>query len=118
MGGNYNGFTAAERHAAGNIIRRAKATGTLSAGGPCSVCGCDPGRSGQMHLEDYRRALEAFPVCRRCHHAIHIRFHRPAYWLHYISLLDADGWFHRLSLDPTSLTRPFDETYPEGLSLA
>jgi hypothetical protein len=50
------------------------------------------------HSEDYRSPFGAYPVCWRCHHAIHIRFRRPAYWQTHVSRLDPAGWKKRYRL--------------------
>jgi hypothetical protein len=113
MPGNpYNGFSWYERV----TFSRAHAKVATLAGAPapttCSVCGRGPPVPIEVHAENYRSPLSVFPICRRCHHAIHTRFRRPDYWLRYIGPLDPNGWFRRLTLDPASLTRRFDETYP------
>ncbi len=84
----------------------------------CSVCDVALGLPHQWHLEDYSDVLSAYPVCRRCHYAIHVRFAQPAYWARFTALLPASGWVRRLSLDPASLAAPFTATYPFGLSEA
>lgn len=112
----YNGFTARERRAAGHEIGKALVDGRMSWASSCSVCGTALERPHQWHLEDYTDVLSARPVCRRCHHAIHIRFAQPAYWARLKAVLPATSWVHRLSVDPAALTAPFTVTYPRGLS--
>lgn len=108
MSGNYyNGFSPKERGAWKAPLRHLSTC--------CSVCGRGPGCSLVWHAEDYRTHDSSFTVCKRCHYAIHIRFRRPDYWRGYISRLDPAGWFQNLSVDPQSLLRPFDQTYPRKL---
>lgn len=110
-GNPYNGFSPTERTWGAKRIRAAVARGELKLAAMCSVCE----RSDvplAFHSEDYRQPLSAITVCRSCHYAIHIRFRRPEWWLARIAKLDARGWFQFLTLDPQSLLRPFDETYP------
>ncbi|MGN6270269.1 MAG: hypothetical protein ACTHM0_10305 [Sphingomonas sp.] len=97
------------------ILKAALADGIVPPAYVCSVCGVTAGKPLGRHSEDYRRPLDAYPVCTRCHYAIHIRFRRPDYWRRYIARLDPEGWFNRLSVDPHCVTRPFDDTYPRGL---
>lgn len=108
MTGNfYNGFSPRER--------RAWRAPDQPLPSRCSMCGCGPERSKGWHSEDYRTHDSIYGVCRRCHHAIHIRFVRPDHWRRYIADLPPEAWCHGLSLDPVALTRPFDDTYPQGL---
>lgn len=109
--GFYNGYSPAERNGANAAIRAAIARGDLSVPERCSVCQQAPNRPLQWHSERYD-ILDAFPICRGCHVRVHARFRHPDRWLAYISRLDPAGWFQDLSVDPISLTRPFDETYP------
>lgn len=114
VSGYYNGFGPKERTGVLAALKVAMATGAMPRPVHCSACGCMPGKPLGWHSEDYRRPLDAFPICTRCHYALHIRFHRPAYWQRYIRSLDQAGWCQHLSVDPLSLTRAFDETYPGG----
>ncbi len=114
----YNGFSPAQRRAGHIALNKALAAGIVPSPSDCSVCGAQPEKPLGWHSEDYRTPFGAYAVCWRCHHAIHIRFRRPAYWKNHVSKLDPDGWFQALSLDPETLTRPFDETYPNGLTAA
>ncbi|WP_370716112.1 hypothetical protein [Sphingomonas sp. IW22] len=114
MSGNwYNGFSPADRTKGANLLRRALREGTVLPASICSMCGRVPSGLG-YHNEDYRKPLTAYPICRRCHYAIHIRFRRPYYWREFIAPLDRNGWFQNLTPDPASLYRPYDLTYPEG----
>lgn len=79
------------------------------------MCGEDRPRY-EWHSEVYRQPLKLYSICRRCHYAIHIRFARLAYWVTLLGTLDPDGWFQRLRLDRETLMRPFDVSYPEGVS--
>ena len=100
----YNGFSPRERRVWNHLVRPVALH--------CSICGCGPEKPVGWHGEDYRRA----DSCRACHNAIHMRFRRPDHWQRLVRQHEHPGaWFTLLSIDPASLTRPFDETYPEGL---
>ena len=116
-GNSYNGFTAAERRAAGKVIRAELADGRLLFAPSCSLCNRALTPSHQMHLEDYATPLSAYPICRRCHVILHLRFIRPEAWLRLVAENRADHaqWFELLTLDPASRRRSFDEIYPSGL---
>lgn len=111
--GFYNGFSPKEREGALAAIRTAIADGRVSPPTSCSVCGRSPDYPLGFHGEDYRVPLAAYPICRGCHVRVHARFRHPERWREYISRFDRDGWFQHLSLDPASLKRPYDQTYPE-----
>ena len=103
----YNGFSPEERR-----VRRALPPPPSH----CSICGCGPERPVRWHGEDYRRADSVYGLCRPCHYAIHMRFRRPDHWQRLVRQHEYPGaWFTLLSIDPASLWRPFDETYPHGL---
>ena len=112
--GYYNGFDPVGRGGALATIRAALADGTLRPPTQCSVCAQRPTKPLGWHSEDYRKPLDAHPICRGCHVRVHARFRHPDRWLAYIRGLDPAGWFQGLSVDPLSLTRPFDESYPNG----
>ena len=112
--GFYNGFGPKERKGALAAIRAAIADGFVPSPTSCSVCGVCPDYTLGFHGEDYRRPLAAYAICRGCHVRVHARFRNPDRWREHISCLDPSGWFQSLSVDPRSLTRPFDETYPGG----
>jgi len=96
-GNSYNGFTAAERRFGGRAINQALADGRLRAASFCSVClGALVARHA-WHLEDYAAPLSAYPICRRCHYAVHIRFRRPDYWQRFLRELPAKTWVHDLT---------------------
>lgn len=97
---SYNGFTAAERRAGGRAIHHALAEGRLCPASSCSVCLAGLGLSHQWHLEDYTAPLSAYPICRRCHYAVHIRFRRPDYWQRFLRELGAKTWVHDLAVTP------------------
>jgi hypothetical protein len=105
----YNGFCPRER--------RAWNGRALPIPRQCSICGCGPDeRPLAYHGEDYRSMDSVYAICRRCHYAIHIRFRRPDHWRKVLRQHQYPGaWFTLLSIDPASLWRPFDETYPQGL---
>lgn len=114
--GFYNGFSPAERSGTLAIIRAAIADGSLATPSACSVCQQSSEKPLGWHSEDYRHPLDALPICRGCHVRVHARFQHPNSWRAFIRPLDASAWFQNLSVDPQSLTRPFDETYPGGLA--
>lgn len=120
--GSYNGWNGEERLAVLPILRAALEAGTLASPSRCSIC-CVTGTSDRrasdaivFHDEDYANPLGAYTVCKPCHRLLHLRFHDPDTWTAHAALHARGGaWFERLSMDPTSRTRPFAETYPEGL---
>jgi len=118
----YNGFGHAERVATNPIQNAALRDGRLIRPDTCSICGFSlPSElSGRgyiyLHLEDYRRPLAPLPVCKRCHPILHARFRDPEPWLRIVRRYWQPGrWFTLLTMAPESQTRPFDETYPDGL---
>lgn len=111
--GYYNGFGPADRHGTLAIVRAALANGTLPMPTRCSVCGQRATSSLGWHSEDYRKPLDARPICRGCHVRVHARFRHPDRWRAFVVVLDPLGWYQGLSVDPRSLTRPFDQTYPK-----
>lgn len=111
----YNGYSPAERSAGGRAVRTALADGGLSWAASCSVCGCCLAPPHAWHLEQYSEPLSAVPVCGRCHCAIHMRFSRPDFWLRFLADLRQSCWVRHLSVDPASLWRPCQETYPDGV---
>ena len=113
----YNGFTSAEREAAGRVIAKAIAAGKVSKPRRCSIC-CvwdAATRRIQCHLEDYRKPLEFYPVCGSCHYCLHRRFSDPSAW-HYLVENSEAQWCKGLTMNPHSRLRPFDETYPSGIA--
>lgn len=118
----YNGYDHRFRVATNPIQRDALRRGLLIRPDRCSICGfsdpSDPAGRGYLflHLEDYRRPLEPYGVCKRCHAALHARFREPARWRRILAAHGEPGrWFTLLSDDPESQMRPFDQTYPLGL---
>lgn len=109
--GYYNGFGPADRNGTLAIVRAAEADGTIPTPTLCSVCGQRPTTTLQRHSEDYRRPLDAHPICRGCHVRVHVRFRYPARWRAFTETL-GPGWFQGLSVDPRSLIQPYDVTYP------
>lgn len=120
--GWYNGWGGEERMAALPLLKAALAEGRIAYPTQCSVClaqGIYDWRSSDaivFHDEDYRRPLEAYPVCKPCHSLIHLRFWRHREWDEHIARYARGGsWFELLSRDPDIRRRPFSETYPKGL---
>jgi hypothetical protein len=113
--GFYNGFSPAGRSGTLAIIKAAIADGSFAMPIACSVCQQPSEKPLGWHSEDYRRPLDALPICRGCHVRVHARFQHPKSWQAFIRNLEEGAWFQNLSVDPQSLTRPFDETYPGGL---
>lgn len=114
----YNGFSHEERVATNAIQREGVRNGQFKFPDTCSICGfSDLDRiktSGYIfaHLEDYRLPLECLPCCKRCHAALHARFRDPDRWLSIAKQHWREGaWFGKLTMDPASQFRPFDETY-------
>ena len=111
--GFYNGFSPAQRNGANAAIRAAIARGEIAVPDTCSVCKRMPDKPLQFHSERYD-TLDAYPICRGCHIRLHARFRHPHSWAKFVRGL-GEGWFQGLSVDPLSLTRPYDETYPTTL---
>ncbi len=115
--GYYNGWSLEERRATIPIQHEAMKTGEMPRPERCSICSCTAStRPLEWHDENYSEPLKAFPVCRRCHRTLHLRWEQPARWLRLLEKVSApDCWARRLTLDPASQWRPFDETYPDGV---
>lgn len=96
-GNSYNGFSPAERRAGGRAIRLAVTEGRLKPARECSVCSGELTGPHHWHLERYEDPLSAYPICRRCHYAVHIRCHRPDYWQRFLRNLPGRTWVHDLS---------------------
>jgi hypothetical protein len=117
--GWYNGWSPDERLATVPIQKAAIASGALPRPRICSICRAHWSRENPvwLHDENYADPLAAYPICRRCHRTLHQRFDYPEPWR---ALVEQHGnnthWFEQLSMDPASQRRPFDETYPDGLS--
>lgn len=121
---HYNGFSHEERVATNSVQRDAARLGKFEFPVICSICGFSDLQNYRTtgyvfaHLEDYRRPLECLPCCRRCHAALHARFHEPSLWLALLGRYQEEGaWFTKLTMDPASQARPFDETYPMGIAV-
>ena len=111
----YNGFSWEERRSTDRAFRASRAVYGSPIPLKCSVCAIRPEGGVKFHSEVYTMPLNPYAVCRRCHYAIHIRFSRPLFWQKFIKGIDPDCWVQMLSLDPATLTRPFNVTYPQGL---
>lgn len=88
----------------------------MSFASACCVCDAALSPPHQHHLEDYNDPLSAFPICRRCHYAIHIRFRRPALWARFVAEVPADSWVRDLSLtrDPSDNLGATPNAPPRG----
>lgn len=95
------------------MISAALVGGHLEWANSCSVCEANLTRPHQWHLERYDVPLSAFPICRRCHRAIHLRFYEPKRWHQFIIDVACAGWVYDLNTDVASLERPYAETYPD-----
>lgn len=63
----------------------------------CSVCGGT--NTIHYHCEDYLRPLDARPICKSCHFALHKRFSQPENWLLIVRRNGAPGdWFFDLRM--------------------
>lgn len=120
--GSYNGWTASERRATLPLLRAAIRARIIPRPTQCTICGFkdgdDPtGRNYMTHHDERYDRLEPIEICRSCHGHLHRRFDRPRPWLRLVAKHGSGGrWFEKLSLDPSSQWRPFEETYPNGLS--
>lgn len=70
--GAYNGFSLADRFAAGAWAKNHGLPKRVPPDWPCAVCGEVGGQIG-WHNEDYRTPVDAFAVCAWCHWALHSR---------------------------------------------
>lgn len=118
--GFYNGFSMAERRGTSPLLRAARAAGILGVPKGCSICGVvqsivAPIRL-EWHLEDYREYLNLYAICHSCHRILHARFEQPRRWARLLARHPDVSWVQKLTMDPASKGRPFDETYPDGLS--
>lgn len=101
MSGNwYNGFSPSQRRAGMKALNVALEDGRIARPTRCSMCGVRAPVPIAFHNERYDQPLTAYPVCGKCHYAIHIRFRRPAYWAKYLAKLEPRGWWTDLDLDP------------------
>lgn len=117
-GSAYNGFTWTERCAVTPIQNAALRTGQVSQPSTCGISGAASGYVF-LHLEDYGRPLEFYPVGRRAHHLLHQRFTDPLPWNATVQSRYVHGaWFTFLTMNPLDMARPFAEVYPEGLPRA
>lgn len=118
--GYYNGFSMAERRATGPILRAARKAGRLGAPPRCSICGLAQSPVAPVrldwHVELYREPLKLYAICHSCHRTLHARFEQPRRWARLLAKYPDVRWVQKLTMDPASKGRPFDETYPEGLS--
>lgn len=118
--GWYNGFTMAERRAVNPLLRAARAEGLINAPHACSICGIVQSTLApirmEWHLEDYRDYLRPYAICHSCHRALHARFERPNRWALLVTQCSHNSWARKLTMDPASKMRPFDESYPKGLT--
>lgn len=117
--GWYNGFTMAERRVVNPLFRAALARGFLDAPQTCSICGIMQSAVApirmEWHLEDYRHYLRPYAICHSCHWTLHSRFKHPRRWARLIARHSDVNWVQNLTMDPLSKSRPFDETYPDGV---
>lgn len=96
----YLGFSGQDRIEGWKRVWVARRMGLLPAPTTCSVCLTSTQR-GQYHCENYSRPLEAKPICRRCHLALHKRFRNPDPWMKLVSSFQTPGcWFRQLTMDP------------------
>jgi len=91
---SYNGFTAEQRNAAQRWLVQRWNSGTLPRPKECCACGQTKGIIHQ-HAEDYSQPfgenLTKYPLCYRCHMALHMRFRLPRGWEYYLATLRT-GW--------------------------
>jgi hypothetical protein len=117
----YNGWSPKARCAVMPAQREAIANGSIPSPTTCSICGLTPKPEARskigLHDENYAEPLSAYHVCRSCHMTLHKRFNQPEPWLALVARHGSgDRWFEKLTMDPASLRRPFEQTYPNGLS--
>ena len=116
----YNGWSPEQRNATIPIQAAARRDGRLPIFRICCLCGLGDrveSRYGLvLHLEDYAHPLEGYPLCKRCHAVIHVRFADPGRWLRLLARIGkAPRWARMLSLDPITQYRPFRLSYVDQL---
>jgi hypothetical protein len=76
----YNGFSSSERAKVGKLQLEAIRSGKFPKPTKCELCGTSEGQL-QLHNEDYSKPfVDAHPICRSCHLALHVRFTNPERW--------------------------------------
>ncbi len=118
----YNGFDQVTRAATNRPQREALRAGVIEQPLVCCITGFsrpdDPQGAGYqfLHLEDYRRPLDFYPVSKSAHAALHARFRDPERWKRVVHAnYVAGAWFTLLSMNPADQAVDFDKLYPEGL---
>ncbi len=120
----YNGYSPEERMSLSKPQRHER----YSRGNNPTVC-CMTGFSrpddikgaGYMftHLEDYRKPLDWYPLCKRAHYLLHRRFLEPKPWLRLVAKHHKEGaWYTLLTMDVRDMYKSYDEIYPHGLPSA
>jgi len=98
--GPYNGFPGELRVLADWKIKIAIELRLIPPAQLCSVCGTTEGRF-DYHNEDYSRALQTVPICKKCHLALHNRLRTPGHAASWERLIKAHGdgtkWFELIS---------------------
>lgn len=103
--GPYNGFSGLERARGWQLTHWAVLVGLLPPPASCSICGAQRARL-QYHSEDYYEPLRPFPICARCHLALHRRFRAPDPWKRLTVQHSGVGtWFGSLELRPVNLAQ-------------
>jgi hypothetical protein len=90
----YNGFSGEQREAAQRWLNKKWESGELPRPKKCCGCGQTKGiihAHAENYDEPYEINLTRYPLCYRCHIALHCRKMHPAGWRHYLELLRA-GW--------------------------
>ena len=111
----YNGFWPPIREQSTINVAAAYRDGRLKPTHRCSVCEQRFDKPVGLHVEDYSQPLLVYPICRKCHMVLHLRFWQPTNWHDHIRTLNPQGWFQMLRCDPETLSRPFGESYPNGI---
>jgi len=101
--GPYNGFSGLERARGHQLTAWAVRAGLLPTPDRCSICEVASERR-HYHSENYYDPLHAYPICSKCHMALHRRFRSPDRWLALVERHGRAGaWFSQLSLEPVDL---------------
>jgi hypothetical protein len=99
--GPYNGSSGEERIAGWKKVWGAVKMGLIPAPTVCSLCSSKA--TVQYHNEDYRRPLNAKPICSSCHRILHRRFKDPQPWLQLVARTQRPGcWFSELAMEERS----------------
>lgn len=88
---SYNGFSATQRSRCGNWQSREYKAGRIQR--PTVCCACGATENLIAHCEDYSEPFTfekscKYPLCYRCHMAVHCRLNAPEMWQRYRAAIE------------------------------